>query len=147
MQGGSGGMAPPPQQGMGKGGPAMGMGNMANMAGMAMGPRPGIAIVDPTSLPSEARDTIYIDVLPPDISRRELAHIFRPFEGYKVSAAGGSRGSGGQMDPHDHAHHLLPALDHPHRTGTHPLHPQASPSPTRTPHLLFPLLCHRTCAW
>lgn len=87
-------MAPPPQQGMGKGGPTMGMGNMA---GMAVGPRPGIAIVDPTSLPSEARDTIYIDVLPPDISRRELAHIFRPFEGYKVSAPGGRAGGGGWL--------------------------------------------------
>jgi hypothetical protein len=84
VQGGSG-MGPP--QGMGNAGPAMNMAmGMGNMAGMAMGARPGIANVDLNSLPAEARDTIYIDVLPPDITRRELAHIFRPFEGFQVSS-------------------------------------------------------------
>jgi hypothetical protein len=46
--------------------------------------RHGVALVDPADLPPDARDTIYIDALPNDVSKRELAHIFRPFEGYRV---------------------------------------------------------------
>jgi hypothetical protein len=40
--------------------------------------------VDPASLPPDARDTIYIDTLPNDVTKRELAHIFRPFDGFRV---------------------------------------------------------------
>eukprot|EP00850_Spirogloea_muscicola_P023873 SM000398S15215 [mRNA] locus=s398:19300:20975:- [translate_table: standard] len=35
------------------------------------------------SLPHDAAPTLFIDGLPPDCSRREAAHIFRPFIGYK----------------------------------------------------------------
>jgi len=38
----------------------------------------------PVTLPPEARDTIYIDDLPPDVSKRELAHVFRQFPGYEA---------------------------------------------------------------
>ncbi|MCD9646631.1 hypothetical protein HAX54_036640 [Datura stramonium] len=33
-------------------------------------------------LPPDASNTLYIEGLPPDSSRREVAHIFRPFVGY-----------------------------------------------------------------
>ncbi|TMW92784.1 hypothetical protein EJD97_012572 [Solanum chilense] len=35
------------------------------------------------SLPPDASNTLYIEGLPSDSSRREVAHIFRPFVGYK----------------------------------------------------------------
>ncbi|XP_004290545.1 PREDICTED: protein WHI3 [Fragaria vesca subsp. vesca] len=34
-------------------------------------------------LPPDATNTLYIEGLPPDSTRREVAHIFRPFVGYK----------------------------------------------------------------
>ncbi|CAL5348559.1 unnamed protein product [Camellia sinensis] len=34
-------------------------------------------------LPSDASNTLYVEGLPPDSKRREVAHIFRPFVGYK----------------------------------------------------------------
>ncbi|KAK6940017.1 RNA recognition motif domain [Dillenia turbinata] len=34
-------------------------------------------------LPPDASSTIYVEGLPPDSTRREVAHIFRPFVGYK----------------------------------------------------------------
>ncbi|GAV85123.1 RRM_1 domain-containing protein, partial [Cephalotus follicularis] len=34
-------------------------------------------------LPPDASSTLYVEGLPPDSSRREVAHIFRPFVGYK----------------------------------------------------------------
>ncbi|KAM5562378.1 RNA-binding protein 1 [Rosa sericea] len=34
-------------------------------------------------LPPDATNTIYIEGLPPDSTRRKVAHIFRPFVGYK----------------------------------------------------------------
>lgn len=43
-------------------------------------------------LPPDAASTIYVDGLPMDVNKRELAHIFRPFHGYLVSLLGSSRG-------------------------------------------------------
>uniref|UniRef100_A0A5B6Z716 Putative Nucleotide binding,nucleic acid binding n=1 Tax=Davidia involucrata TaxID=16924 RepID=A0A5B6Z716_DAVIN len=34
-------------------------------------------------LPPDATNTLYVEGLPPDSTRREVAHIFRPFVGYK----------------------------------------------------------------
>lgn len=34
-------------------------------------------------LPPDASSTLYVEGLPPDSTRREVAHIFRPFVGYK----------------------------------------------------------------
>lgn len=42
--------------------------------------RPGREIAP---LPPDASSTLYVEGLPPDSSRREVAHIFRPFVGYK----------------------------------------------------------------
>lgn len=36
-------------------------------------------------LPPDAAPTLYVDGMPADITRREFAHVFRPFEGYKGS--------------------------------------------------------------
>ncbi|XP_024923814.1 RNA-binding protein 2 [Ziziphus jujuba] len=36
-----------------------------------------------TPLPPDASNTLYVEGLPPDSTRREVAHIFRPFVGYK----------------------------------------------------------------
>ncbi|CAH9094320.1 unnamed protein product, partial [Cuscuta epithymum] len=38
---------------------------------------------DTLPLPPDASNTIYVEGLPPDCTRREVAHIFRPFVGYK----------------------------------------------------------------
>ncbi|GLT62634.1 hypothetical protein SLA2020_352540 [Shorea laevis] len=35
------------------------------------------------SLPPDASNTLYVEGFPPDCTRREVAHIFRPFVGYK----------------------------------------------------------------
>ncbi|CAL1412756.1 unnamed protein product [Linum trigynum] len=43
-------------------------------------PRPGR---DTVPLPPDASNTLYVEGLPPDCTRREVAHIFRPFVGYK----------------------------------------------------------------
>ncbi|XP_010062133.2 RNA-binding protein 2 [Eucalyptus grandis] len=45
----------------------------------AMG-RPGRETVP---LPPDASSTLYVEGLPPDSTKREVAHIFRPFVGYK----------------------------------------------------------------
>ncbi|KAF3445530.1 hypothetical protein FNV43_RR10706 [Rhamnella rubrinervis] len=42
--------------------------------------RPGREIVP---LPPDASSTLYVEGLPPDSTKREVAHIFRPFVGYK----------------------------------------------------------------
>ncbi|XP_031263256.1 RNA-binding protein 2-like [Pistacia vera] len=34
-------------------------------------------------LPPDVSNTLYVEGLPPDTTRREVAHIFRPFVGYK----------------------------------------------------------------
>jgi hypothetical protein len=36
------------------------------------------------AVPANAQETLYIDDIPLDMSKRELSHIFRPFGGYKV---------------------------------------------------------------
>lgn len=36
-----------------------------------------------TQLPSGASNTVFVEGLPPDCTEREVAHIFRPFLGYK----------------------------------------------------------------
>ncbi|CAD7700550.1 unnamed protein product [Ostreobium quekettii] len=36
-------------------------------------------------LPPDAASTLYVDGIPADISRREFAHVFRPYDGYKGS--------------------------------------------------------------
>ena len=43
-------------------------------------------VIDPAELPPDASQTLYLERLPQDLSKRELAHIFRPFEGYAVSS-------------------------------------------------------------
>ncbi|XP_021910925.1 RNA-binding protein 1-like, partial [Carica papaya] len=35
------------------------------------------------SLPPDASSTLYVEGLPPDCTKREVAHIFRPFVGYR----------------------------------------------------------------
>lgn len=35
-------------------------------------------------LPQDAASTLYVDGLPEEMTKRELAHIFRGFEGYQV---------------------------------------------------------------
>ncbi|XP_021285314.1 RNA-binding protein 2-like isoform X2 [Herrania umbratica] len=42
--------------------------------------RPG---QDTIPLPPDASNTLYVEGLPPDSTKREVAHIFRPFVGYK----------------------------------------------------------------
>lgn len=37
-------------------------------------------------LPQDAASTLYVDGLPEEMTKRELAHIFRGFEGYQVGA-------------------------------------------------------------
>ena len=36
--------------------------------------------------PPEACNTLYLTNLPPDITKREVSHILRPFEGFQVSS-------------------------------------------------------------
>ncbi|XVE60153.1 hypothetical protein DITRI_Ditri05aG0104800 [Diplodiscus trichospermus] len=38
---------------------------------------------DTVPLPPDASNTLYVEGFPPDCTRREVAHIFRPFVGYK----------------------------------------------------------------
>ncbi|XVF64364.1 hypothetical protein PTKIN_Ptkin09bG0163800 [Pterospermum kingtungense] len=38
---------------------------------------------DTVPLPPDASNTLYVEGLPPDSTKREVAHIFRPFVGYK----------------------------------------------------------------
>lgn len=58
-------------------GRAMGYGNQLPLDAM---PRPGR---DTVPLPPDASNTLYVEGLPSDSKRREVAHIFRPFVGYK----------------------------------------------------------------
>ncbi|KAJ4829170.1 hypothetical protein Tsubulata_007031 [Turnera subulata] len=61
----------------------VGIGSMDSGAGvkdrtMRMGSgRPDV------SLPPDASSTLFVEGLPPDCTRREVSHIFRPFVGYK----------------------------------------------------------------
>ncbi|OIV98029.1 hypothetical protein TanjilG_12260 [Lupinus angustifolius] len=49
------------------------------------------------SLPPDATNTLFVEGLPPNCTRREVAHIFRPFVGYKEVrlVSKGSRQPGG----------------------------------------------------
>ncbi|XP_057469215.1 RNA-binding protein 2-like [Actinidia eriantha] len=58
-------------------GRGMGFGDPFPMNAM---PRPVLRTVP---LPRDASNTIYVEGLPPDSTRREVAHIFRPFVGYR----------------------------------------------------------------
>ncbi|KAK9838237.1 hypothetical protein WJX84_007093 [Apatococcus fuscideae] len=92
---------PQPQQGMvmGQQQPAMGQGMPMQQPQMvqqmppqqqpgpeqgAVGLRP-VSVIDPVELPPDASQTLYLERLPQDLSKRELAHIFRPFEGYATT--------------------------------------------------------------
>ncbi|KAM1348250.1 hypothetical protein EV1_002432 [Malus domestica] len=55
--------------------------NLANQLPVDSMPRPGRETVP---LPLDASSTLYVEGLPPDSTRREVAHIFRPFVGYKA---------------------------------------------------------------
>ncbi|XP_073024525.1 RNA-binding protein 2-like isoform X2 [Primulina eburnea] len=57
-----------------------------NDRGTGFGPPPVNRITVPREiipLPPDASSTLYIEGLPPNSTRREVAHIFRPFVGYK----------------------------------------------------------------
>ncbi|CAI9291530.1 unnamed protein product [Lactuca saligna] len=43
----------------------------------------GRGVRETLPLPADASSTLYIEGLPPNCTRREVAHIFRPFVGYK----------------------------------------------------------------
>ena len=49
-----------------------------------MAPPVQVSTAHPLSIvvPSDATSCVFIDGLPADISKRELAHIFRPFQGF-----------------------------------------------------------------
>lgn len=42
-------------------------------------------------LPVDAAETLYVDNMTMDVTKREMAHIFRPFEGFKVGQLKDSR--------------------------------------------------------
>lgn len=44
--------------------------------------------------PHDACPTLYAEGFPEDITKRELAHIFRPYEGYKVRCTRWARRAG-----------------------------------------------------
>lgn len=51
-----------------------------------IGQLPGEGLARPREtlpLPPDASSTLYVEGLPPDCTKREVAHIFRPFVGYK----------------------------------------------------------------
>lgn len=82
-----GGIEPPRPMGMGLGGRihedprmmGMGLGGVdpTNRDAGLLGPRHEIP------LPPDASNTLFVEGLPSNCSRREVAHIFRPFVGYK----------------------------------------------------------------
>ncbi|XP_076915287.1 RNA-binding protein 1-like isoform X2 [Bidens hawaiensis] len=63
----------------------MGMGLLGSMdPAIAKVREPGLLGVRPEiALPPDASNTLFVEGLPKDCSRREVAHIFRPFVGYK----------------------------------------------------------------
>ena len=74
----------PPYSGSGGGpGPAYGGGHPAPGPGHA-----GLPAVhrQGSGLSADARPTLYVESVPKDATRREVAHIFRPFPGFKVPA-------------------------------------------------------------
>lgn len=52
---------------------------------LATGRAEGMPGTEP--LPAEAAETLYVDNMPMDVNRREMSHVFRPFEGFKVTKA------------------------------------------------------------
>lgn len=71
--GGAGGGPPP---GAGHRGPHSGAGTHPGA-----GPHHG---AESGGLPADARPSLYVESVPPDASKREISHIFRPFQGFKV---------------------------------------------------------------
>ncbi|XP_010519382.1 PREDICTED: RNA-binding protein 2-like [Tarenaya hassleriana] len=59
-------------------GPSVGFGGRSPMDSRGRPGREGIL-----PLPPDASNTLYVEGLPPDCKRREVAHIFRPFVGYR----------------------------------------------------------------
>ena len=80
MMGGPGGM--PMQQQQQQQGPPQGM---APAGPGGMGPA---AREEPVHVPDNATHSLYFDKLPSDVTKRELAHIFRPFTGFQVRTEG-----------------------------------------------------------
>ena len=57
--------------------------NQAALTPLAQGSFPQqINQANQLSVPHDATSTIFVDGLPFDVTRREISHIFRPFEGY-----------------------------------------------------------------
>ncbi|KAJ4954217.1 hypothetical protein NE237_031049 [Protea cynaroides] len=71
------------------GGPGVGPDLAANGRGMGLGgqhpmdPMARTGREMPPPLPPDASNTLFVEGLSPDCTRREVAHIFRPFLGYK----------------------------------------------------------------
>lgn len=64
---------------------AGGMALMQSQIGLVQ-PDAGVGISkDELRLPPDAAPTLYVDGIPADITRREFAHVFRPYDGYKGS--------------------------------------------------------------
>lgn len=61
---------------------ALGVGVMDSRPGAYGGVRRSEAPLPPP-LPQDATNTLFVDGLPADCSRREVSHIFRPFIGYR----------------------------------------------------------------
>lgn len=69
--------ARPPNMNMNMNNMNMNMNNLSNM-NVNLNPQPPV-----DALPPDASSTLYVDGLPSDCTRREAAHIFRPFIGFK----------------------------------------------------------------
>ncbi len=68
-------------------GPGPGPGPAPHHGGPGGGP-PGMGPLGPEAgLPAEARPSLYVEAVPKDATTREMAHIFRPFPGFKVQLA------------------------------------------------------------
>lgn len=78
--------APPPAQQ--QGGP---MSRSSGPVPPQMQPPRGEAAPGSMGPPQSAQETLYVDDIPLDMSKRELSHIFRPFGGYKVRRTTGPR--------------------------------------------------------
>ena len=49
---------------------------------MRLAAKQAAALAEP--LPPDAVETLYVDNMTTDVTKREMAHVFRPFEGFKV---------------------------------------------------------------
>lgn len=61
-------------------GGSLAVGGIVNGSGIVPPPTTSHAV----DLPTDAASTLYVDGLPDEMTKRELAHIFRGFEGYQV---------------------------------------------------------------